>query len=30
MGERQIFGPGKALSQRYRELRLKMLIGETD
>ncbi len=30
MGERQIFGPGKKPSQQYRELRLKMLIGETD
>ena len=30
MSERQIFGRGKAPSQRYRELRLKMLIGETD
>ncbi|MEP5763543.1 MAG: TetR/AcrR family transcriptional regulator [Halieaceae bacterium] len=28
MGERQIFGPGKKASHQYRELRLKMLIGE--
>jgi AcrR family transcriptional regulator len=28
MGERQIFGPGQKSSQQYRELRLKLLIGE--
>jgi AcrR family transcriptional regulator len=29
MGERQILGPGRKASEQYRELRLKMLIGET-
>ena len=29
MGERQILGPGKASSVKYRNLRLKMLIGES-
>jgi AcrR family transcriptional regulator len=28
VGERQILGPGKKTSEKYRELRLKMLIGE--
>jgi len=28
MGERQILGSGKAASEKYRDLRLKMLIGE--
>jgi len=28
MGERQIFGPEKKSSEKYRKLRLKMLIGE--
>jgi AcrR family transcriptional regulator len=27
-GERQIFGPNKKTAQRYRELRIKMLVGE--
>ena len=29
IGERQILGPGKASSVKYRNLRLKMLIGES-
>jgi hypothetical protein len=29
MGERQILGSGKASSVKYRNLRLKMLIGES-
>jgi AcrR family transcriptional regulator len=29
MGERQIFGPNNKASKQYRELRLKLLIGET-
>jgi AcrR family transcriptional regulator len=30
MGERQIFGAGQKASQQYRQLRLKMLIGEAN
>ena len=30
MGERQILGPGKKASEKYRNLRLEMLIGESE